>query len=288
MKSIVIVGYGQLGAEVCKQHLSLSDQVYTICRSPQASLGSLHHVICSDLDDLSSPLTLPKVIDCLYYFVPPSDSDLTDQRLKQFLALHHTINIQHIIYISTSGVYGDSKGEWITEQTPPKPTADRAKRRLNAEQQLIAFSHDHSTALTILRCAAIYSSKTVNKKRLLENTKPVIKVSQAPFTNRIHLDDLTQVCLHAMQQPPPQTYDIFNVSDGQPTTTTEHAWLLSDLTGVARNKEKTLEEAEQYYSPAYMSYLNESKRLDVSKLKKHFKISFRTGKQGIIDCLQKS
>lgn len=287
MKSIVIVGYGQLGAEICKQHLLASNQVYSICRSQLQTSSPLHQPFISDLDTLSEPLSLPNTIECLYYLAPPSNSDLTDKRLKQFLALHKSINIRHIVYISTSGVYGDSKGEWITEQTPPNPAADRAKRRLDAEQQLIAFNQQYSTAITILRCSAIYSSKTVNNKRILANTKPVIKSSLAPFTNRIHLDDLTQVCLSAMKQPP-QTYEIYNVSDGQPSTTTAHAWLLSDLAGIERNKEINLEEADQYYSPAYMSYLNESKRLDISKLKQQLKpaLKFENCRDGIKQCLK--
>ena len=289
MKSIVIVGYGQLGSVICKQHLLASDQVYSICRSQLQPSSPLHQPLISDLDTLSVPLSLPNTIECLYYFAPPSNTDLTDKRLKRFLVLHKSINIRHIIYISTSGVYGDSKGEWITEQTPPNPAADRAKRRLDAEQQLIAFNEQYSTAVTILRCSAIYSSKTVNKERILANTKPVIKSSLAPFTNRIHLNDLMQVCLSAMKQPP-QTYEIYNVSDGQPSTTTAHAWLLSDLACIERNKEISLEEADQYYSPAYMSYLNESKRLDTSKLKQQLKpaLKFENCRDGIHQCLVKS
>lgn len=289
MKCIVIIGYGQLGAKICKQHLNLSDQVHTVCRSELTPLNSQHSPIQADLDELSSPLPLPESIDCLYYYAPPGDTDLTDQRLKHFLELHKHLHIHHIVYISTSGVYGDSKGEWITEETQPNPKADRAKRRLDAEQQLITFSKEHSTPVTILRCAAIYSSKTVNSTRITANTKPVIKASQAPFTNRIHLDDLTQVCLSAMQQVP-EEYEIYNVSDGHPSTTTEHAWLLNDLAGIERNQEISLDKADQYYSPAYMSYLNESKRLDISKLKQQLKpvFEFEECSDGIKQCLDKN
>lgn len=289
MKYIVIIGYGQLGAEVCKQHLSLSDQVHTVCRSELTSRNSRHNPLQADLDSTSEPLPLPESIDCLYYFAPPSDTDLTDQRLKYFLDLHKNRHIRHIVYISTSGVYGNSNGEWITEETRPNPTADRAKRRLDAEQQLVSFSKKQSTPVTILRCAAIYSAKTVNKERIIANKKPVIKASQAPFTNRIHLDDLTLVCLSAMQQVP-EEYEIYNVSDGQPSTTTEHAWLLSDLAGIERNQEISLDKADQYYSPAYMSYLNESKRLAISKLKQQLDPAFKFEKcsDGIKQCLGKN
>ncbi|MCK5336354.1 MAG: NAD-dependent epimerase/dehydratase family protein [Gammaproteobacteria bacterium] len=286
MKNIVIIGYGQLGAEVCKRHLDLTDRVYSVCRSRHPSIAALHQPIEADLDLLSKALTLPQTIDCLYYFAPPDNTNLADNRLKLFLKLHKNQLFLHIVYISTSGVYGNSNGEWVTEKTPVNPTADRSKRRLNAEQQLIKFSQVTNTKLTILRCAAIYSAKTINTTRIKANTKPVIKASQAPFTNRLHLRDLTEVCVKAMLHPA-TTFEIYNVSDGHPTTTTEHAWLLSDLAGVKRNKEILLEQASQYYSPAYMSYLTESKRLDISKLKQKLKpvFKFENSTDGIKQCL---
>ena len=284
MKNIVIVGYGQLGATVCQRHLTINHRVTTISRQPHASLGSLHSHINLDLDLMESPLSLVHPIDCLYYFAPPSDQTVCDDRILRFLRLHDDLPIHHIIYISTSGVYGDSGGQWITEDTPTAPKADRAKRRLDAEQQLTQWQQQHSTALTVLRCAAIYSEKTINEQRICNNTKPVINANQAPYTNRISLHDLTNVCLAAMQQPASKV-SIYNVSDGQPSTTTEHAWLLSDTAGCPRSAEVSIEKADEYYSEAYMSYLNESKRLDITKLKKAFNLNFKTTRQGIIDCL---
>ena len=286
MKNIVIIGYGQLGAEVCKRHLDLTDRVYSVCRSRHPSIAPLHQPIEADLDLLSEALTLPQTIDCLYYFVPPDNTDLADNRLKLFLKLHKNQLFLHIVYISTSGVYGNSNGEWVTEKTPVNPTADRSKRRLDAEQQLIKFSQTTNTKLTILRCAAIYSAKTINTTRIKANTKPVIKASQAPFTNRLHLADLTEVCMKAMLQSP-NAIEIYNVSDGYPSTTTEHAWLLSDEAGLKRNSEIDISEAEKYYSPAYLSYLNESKRLDISKLKAQLKpdFKFKNSTDGIKQCL---
>jgi len=286
MKTIVIIGQGQLGQALTCLHSSHQHRVITVSRNHNQSLSDYHTAIPADLDNLCNAIDLPQHIDCLYYLAPPSDTSLQDLRLKRFIELHRHLHIDHIIYISTSGVYGDSQGEWITELTPVNPGADRARRRLNAEQQLITYCMDTKTSLTILRCAAIYSPKTVNKERITANQKPVITSQQAPFTNRIHIKDLTQVCWQAMNMPAPE-YEIYNVSDGHPSTTTAHAWLLSDLAGVPRNKEVDISEAEQFYSPAYMSYLNESKKLDISKLKLHLKpeFTFEDCHDGILDCL---
>ena len=292
MKNIFIIGYGQLGHTLCKRHLKLGHQVITVSRHFHEPLTDHHQHICYDLDSsdtLDIPEHLSKSIDGLYYLAPPNPSGIKDRRLLHFLALHNHLRINHLLYISTTGVYGDSKGQWITESTPVSPSADRAKRRLDAEQQLSNFAQQGNTVLTILRCAAIYSSKTVNKERIAANDKPVITAQQAPFTNRIHLTDLTEVCLKAMQNPPVKI-EIYNVSDGHPSTTTEHAWLLSDLAGIKRNREIALEDAEQFYSPAYLSYLRESKRLDTTKLitKLSPEFLFEDCKQGILQCLNYS
>lgn len=289
MKSIVIIGYGQLGKALGERHLANNDRVFTVSRTHYNASTAQHVPLSVDLDELRTALTLPPTVDCLYYLAPPSDTTLTDARLQNFLVQHDTIMIRHIVYISTSGVYGDSKGAWISEQTPVNPDADRAKRRLHAEQQLTQYAATHDSAVTILRCAAIYSVKTVNYSKIKANTKPVIHHLQAPYTNRIHLDDLTEVCWQAMLQPPLKL-EIYNVSDGHPSTTTEHAWLLADLANIPRNPEITLNEAPHYYSPAYLSYLAESKRLDTSKLKQKLKpkLRFENCRDGIVDCLNKS
>jgi len=288
MNTIVIIGQGQLGFELTKRLLAAGDWVFTVSRTSHEPLSGSHQHISADLDTITNALELPESIHTLFYLAPPSTTDLHDQRLKSFIKNHHHLNIQHIIYISTTGVYGDSEGQWITEKTPTQPAAERSKRRLDAEQQLFNYQQKTSTPTSVLRCAAIYSCKTVNKQRITANHKPVIEAAKAPFTNRIHLDDLTEVCVKAMQYPPKQ-YAIYNVSDGHPSTTTEHAWLLADLTGVTRNKEISLTEAAYYYSPAYMSYLNESKKIDISKLKKELKPEFKFENviDGISNCLNR-
>jgi len=289
MKSIVIIGQGQLGLQLTKRHLAVNHQILSVSRSPLGAQHTSHQHLVADLDALSDNISLPDKIDCLYYLAPPSDADMTDKRLKIFLTLLGHNQVAHIIYISTSGVYGDSGGQWLTETSPTNPTADRAKRRLNAEQQLKQFQHQSRTAVTILRCAAIYSDKTISQKRISANVRPVIKSNQAPYTNRIHLEDLTEVCWQAMSQPSVKL-EIYNVSDGHPSTTTEHAWLLADLAGIKRNVEIDIAEADKFYSPAYMSYLKESKKLDITKLKQKLKPNFKFENciDGIKDCLKNS
>ncbi|MDH5391853.1 MAG: NAD-dependent epimerase/dehydratase family protein [Gammaproteobacteria bacterium] len=289
MKNTVIIGYGQLGTELCQQLIQHDQHVTTVSRSQHACLSSHHDHQIADLDSAAVVIRLPPDIDTLYYFAPPADTDLSDQRLRTLLAYLQAHRVAHIIYISTSGVYGDCKGALVTETAALRPATARAKRRLDAEHQLQQFNTLTATAVTILRCAAIYSAKTINRQRIIANSKPVIRADSAPYTNRIHLDDLVAVCLCAGQKPA-KTLEIYNVSDGHASTTTEHAWLLSDLTGQQRNKQISMQEAEHYYSPAYLSYLHESKRLDITKLKRQLQPAFKFENinKGILHCLKQA
>jgi len=286
MKTIVIIGQGQLGHELTKRHLAADDSVISVSRTAHKNLSRAHQHLEADLDSLEKSLPIPESIHTLYYLAPPSTIDLSDHRMTAFLSSTNCLSISHIIYISTSGVYGDSQGNWVTENSAVAPAAERAKRRLSAEQQLHDFQQAHDSSITILRCGAIYSSKTINLTRIQSNQKPVIKPEQAPYTNRIHLDDLTEVCWQAMLNPA-DNVEIYNVSDGQPSTTTDFAWLLSDLTGIKRSDIIDIYEANNYYSPAYMSYLLESKRLDISKLLNSLNPCFKYQniEEGIKACL---
>jgi hypothetical protein len=56
--------------------------------------------------------------------------------IRPWLFLRPESGPPRLIYLSTSGVYGDHRGGWVTEASPVKPLTKRASRRLSAERQL--------------------------------------------------------------------------------------------------------------------------------------------------------
>ena len=87
------------------------------------------------------------------YSVPPASDQPGDPRLAKFLAL-----LPHpparIVYLSTTGVYGNCDGERVDETTGPRPESARAERRLAAERLLAEWCTGRNTTAVVLSGAA--------------------------------------------------------------------------------------------------------------------------------------
>ncbi|HEU0265199.1 MAG TPA: NAD-dependent epimerase/dehydratase family protein, partial [Geobacterales bacterium] len=168
-----------------------------------------------------------------------------------------------VIYLSTSGVYGDGSDEPVTEESIPNPTTSRGKRRLDGERAFTAFCQERDIPLVILRVTGIYGPGRLPIRQITEG-QPLLREDIAPLTNRIHADDLASVALAAAQRG--EGGDIYNVSDGHPTTMNTYFNAVADACGLPRPRQVSLEEARQLMSPLMFSYATESRRLDSQKM----------------------
>ena len=96
--------------------------------------------------------------------------DHSDHRIDHFLSLCAASPPGKIVYISTSGVYGDCGGRWVDESQPLAPISDRAKRRVYAEKALTTFCQQHATDYVILRVGGIYGPERLPIHRLSDIT----------------------------------------------------------------------------------------------------------------------
>lgn len=120
-------------------------------------------------------------------------------------------HIGKIIYISSTGVYGQNGGEWIDEDSPTEPRREGGRVCLEAERALLA--HPLGTKSVILRLAGIYGPGRVPNRAELESAAP-LAVDPHGYLNLIHGDDAAAVVLAAEAKAvPPRTY---LVSDGNP------------------------------------------------------------------------
>ncbi len=275
MKNVLIAGCGDIGTRVAKLWLNDGIAVTGICRN-NASIASLQSnnitVFTADFDKNDIP-TIPNNIDLIYYFIPPPMTGTSDPRIAAFLQalVIQKINPERFILISTSGVYGDHQGAYVDENTPTNPQASRAKRRLDAETQLIAWSTARKTPTNILRVAGIYGPGRLPEQRI-RNQVPVLHEYLAPRTNRIHADDLANICYKVALTGKEDR--IYNVSDGQSGNMTEYFFTIADALGLPRPPEINWVEAEESISPGMMSYLKESRSMDISRLKNDIEFEF--------------
>jgi nucleoside-diphosphate-sugar epimerase len=268
MSSILIIGCGGVGRHVAVRERAAGAAVTALARSASSAsdLRALGlQVVRGDLDNPGSIAGLPIRGARVYYFAPPPPSGTTDPRLRNFLAAIAPDALPaRIILISTSGVYGDCHGEWVTEDRPPRPAADRARRRLDAEQTLCRWGEHQGVPVVILRVPGIYGPGRLPDRRVRTH-EPVLREEESPWSNRVHIDDLVRACLAAGARGQPGA--VYNISDGHPTTMTDFFNRVADFLGLERPPQITLAQARASLSDGMLSYLAESKRLDNRRMR---------------------
>jgi nucleoside-diphosphate-sugar epimerase len=207
----------------------------------------------------------------LFYFAPPPSKGIEDTRLQQFL-LYLSTQPKRIVLISTTGVYGDSKGAWIDESYPINPQAERAQRRYFAEQTLQYWAHRYQSEYIILRVPGIYAKDRLPLTRLKKGS-PIVKQQEAGWTNRIHADDLASVCQYAMESS--ISGEIYNVTDGHPSTMTDYFNKVADYANLPHPPQISMQQAEATLSGGMVSYLKESRRISNHKMLDHFDLTLR-------------
>ncbi len=265
---IVIVGFGDIGRRVAKLELKNGNEVTALNRKPKR-----WPPVRSIKGDLDRPETLEKMPltgSLVYYFAPPPASGTSDWRMRNWLdSLIPGHLPATVVYISTTGVYGDRGGAWVDEDTLPRPRTDRAKRRLDAEERLQQWSAVHAVPVTILRVAGIYSRDRLPIESI-RRSRPVLRPEEAPYSNRIHADDLAAIGIAASRHRSGTA--IYNVTDGQVSTMTDYYHCIADTFGLPRCPEITRQQAERELSPSMLSYLDESRRVDSGKVSRELGI----------------
>jgi nucleoside-diphosphate-sugar epimerase len=224
--------------------------------------------------DLDHPDTLPDLPTPgaqIFYLAPPPEHGLDDPRLAVFLSRCEQKKPAHIVYVSTSGIYGDCQGAWVDETTPARPQTDRATRRHAAECLLRDWSTNHGTDVVILRVGGIYGPQRLPIDRLRRGLT-VICPEDAPYSNRIHVDDLAGALIAAAQRG--RAGEAYNAADGNPTTMTDYFFQVADFAGLPRPSCVPLLQAEGHVSEAMLSYIRESRRLRIDKLKAELGLTF--------------
>ncbi|MBA3581510.1 MAG: SDR family oxidoreductase [Gammaproteobacteria bacterium] len=265
--SVLIIGCGDIGLRIAQQllHAQHSEQIYGLVRSANAASHLTKQNIKPVLADLDQTITLPTFTDALsiIYTAPPAQQGMHDTRLQNFLRALNTQSVNRIIYISTSGVYGDHKGNWVDETTLVNPQTERAKRRVDAEQHIQTFAQQQNCAAVILRVPGIYGPGRLPIERL-QSGEAIIDPAEAPYTNLIHADDLASICVAALTKGK----GIYNVSDGTPLRNSDYYLAVAKLAGLPIPSFISLTEAQQQFSAMRLSFINEARRLRINKLEK--------------------
>ncbi|WP_232199412.1 SDR family oxidoreductase [Thioalkalivibrio thiocyanodenitrificans] len=265
MKPVVIIGCGDVGRRAADLLLARHRPVLAVVRRSERARQLERagiRVHRADLDAPDQVATLPLEDVPVIYLAQPPQPGVDDPRMGHFLAACAAHPPRRIVYASTTGVYGDQRGAEVTESTPTGPQTDRARRRMDAENQLRDFMAAHGTEVVILRVPGIYGPGRLPLERIRAGT-PVICPDEAPPGNRIHADDLAALCVAALDRG--KAGDIFNVGDGEHASMTEFIYAVADLADLPRPPCVPLAEADKHISPAMMSFIRESRIIKAEK-----------------------
>jgi nucleoside-diphosphate-sugar epimerase len=226
--------------------------------------------------DLDRPETLAALqgADALLYCAPPPATGTADTRTTHLLAALAKGRIlpARIVYVSTSGVYGDCGGARVDESRAVRPQTDRARRRVDAERQLALWCSERGVGLVILRAPGIYAADRLPLERLRAGT-PVLRAEDDVYTNHIHADDLAGIAVRALEDAAPA--GTYNASDDSAVRMGDWFDLVAERAGLPRPPRIARAEAFGRIAPESLSFMSESRRLANRRMKEALGVRLR-------------
>ncbi len=276
MQRWLIVGSGDIARRMV--HLMRGPQrLFALCREHSGaalwrSLGAIP--LLGDLDDPASLRRLAGLAQTVFHFAPPPTNTLGDPRTGNLIAaLERGGSLpQRLIYISTTGVYGDCKGASIDETRPIRPNTARAQRRANAEQQLRAFGARTGCNVSILRAPGIYAEDRLPLGRLQQGGLVPIQ-SADPWTNHIHAVDLARAAMSAAVRGRPNR--VYNVVDDTHLKLGDYYEHLARHFGLPLPRRLPMAAIKQQISEVNWSFMGESRRIRNTRIKQELNMVWR-------------
>jgi nucleoside-diphosphate-sugar epimerase len=230
--------------------------------------------VWGDLDRPDTLAALPGLAHDVVHFAPPPQTGVRDTRTAHLIAaLAKGKSLpQQLVYISTSGVYGDCGGDLVDETRPLKPQTARAQRRADAERRLRDWGARSGVRVTILRVPGIYAADRLPLSRLANGT-PALREEDDAYVNHVHADDLARIVVAALHRGHPNRS--YNAADDSPQRMGDYFDLVADRYGLPRPPRIAREEARRTISPQLYSFMSESRRLTNHRLKRELKVALR-------------
>lgn len=196
----------------------------------------------------------------IVHSIPPDAAgDLVLVGLAPFLAAAG--RLKWIGYYSTIGVYGGENGEWVDEQTPPRPRNARTERRVLAEVAWRDFGADRQIPVAVLRLAGIYGPGRSAFDKLADGSAHRI-VKPGQVFNRIHVADIATITALAAER---ELDGVYNIADDEPAPPQDVITFAAGLMGVQPPPETPFDEA--LLTPMQRSFYAESRRVSNRAIK---------------------
>ena len=283
---ILIIGCGDVGLRAARL-LHGRVRLYALSRSPEKRVelrAAGITPIAGDLDDRRSLKRLRGLGAHVLHFAPPPGEGPADPRTRRLLAALGERSVStSLVYISTSGVYGDCAGAEVHETWRARPANARALRRANAERQLRRFgrgSAHRRARVSLLRAPGIYAQDRMPAERVKKGL-PAIQPQDDVYTNHIHAEDLARMSLAALFRGRPNR--LYNAVDDSGLKMGDWFDVVADHLGLPRPPRLPRAEVITAVTPAMRTFLTESRRLSNRRAKRelHFRLRYPTVHTGL-------
>ena len=276
MRRLLIIGCGDVALRAAP-YLCDRYRIYALTHSRERApllRGRGIVPIAGNLDDAASLDGLAGIAHDVLHCAPPPNSGTRDTRTSHLIAaLAKAKSLpQQLLYISTSGVYGDCGGEYVDETRPLRPRSARALRRVDAEGQLRDWGRRSRVRVCVLRAPGIYSSERLPLERL-KSGMPALKAEDDAYTNHVHADDLACMAVAALRFGHPGR--LYNANDDSRLKMGDYFDLVADRYGLPRPQRIARAEAGARIPPHLLAFMNESRRLSNRRIKHELRLRLR-------------
>lgn len=295
---LLIIGCGDVGLRLARQRNTAGLRLYALTSSSSRTRELRDQGITPLLGNLNQPASLRRLAGLatrVVHLAPPqsvtlgwgsgvsTERDRVDWHTRHLLqSLRRKAQPAALVYVSTSGVYGDCRGEWASETREPQPRNLRAWRRLSAEQAVRQLPQI-GVRSAVLRAPGIYAADRINgtPQARLEKGMPVLQAADDIYTNHIHADDLARACWLALWRA--GAGRVLNVNDDTRWKMGEYFRWAAQHYGYPEPPSISLEQAKVQLSAGLVSFWTESRRMCNQRLKQELGMQLRypTVKHGL-------
>ena len=269
---LLILGCGDVGMRVLPL-LRARFRVFAVTSAPQrcAELRAAGAVpIVADLDHPASLRRLTGLARHVLHLAPPQPDGVLDRRTRNLCAVLPAN--ARMVYVSTSGVYGDCGGALIDETRTVAPHNARSQRRVDAERVLRAWARRSGSSVALLRVPGIYARERLPLKRLEQGT-PALLAQDDVYTNHIHADDLANIVALALFRGLPGR--IYHAVDDTHMLMADYFDTVADAFGMPRPPRLARAPLAERVSPMLLSFMSESRRMSNARIKGELGVRLR-------------
>jgi len=212
----------------------------------------------------------------------PPDKNGKDPVLKSLKNKLKSLSLEWVGYLSTTGVYGNTNGDWVSETNDPNPFQKRSYKRLNCEKEWI----ESGLPVQIFRLPGIYGPGR-STFEAIKNEKIRVILKENQVFSRIHVADIANAIIYLLQNKDSlKFYQIINIADDEPCSQIEVIQYCYDLLGLTMPKPISFEDAKDELSPIAQSFWMENRRVSNKLLCETlgYKLIYKNYKLGLKNC----